>query len=144
MPQPEVRLAANLYLRLESIQESFGSMRQAREEAMTVVIEEPDPARLTPAQIEHQIGLTSMVIMRYIVAATAMMNLSRHHPDFQPSPSRTELFDLLRFPNDPDEMAKVNALLDRNDRIEGEFGGEVDARRPATSATDSTNSTAPK
>jgi hypothetical protein len=138
MPPAEVRRAADLYRRLESVDESFDSMREARAEVTAASVGESDPSKLTPTQIDAQIGLTSMVITRYLAAFTQMASLSRHYPDFQPSPGRSELFDSSNF--DPDDLAKVNALLERNEQIERAFGGEGDAKLPATDALGTTSS----
>lgn len=112
-PRAEVLQQSELYARLYQLNQSYQELTAAKDEATTVSIQEPDTAKLSPAQIEHQIYLTAIVLRREANVARRMLNLSSRYSDFGPSPSAAEIHDIVHDSSDSEAERDEAALLDR-------------------------------
>jgi hypothetical protein len=91
MPQPEARKDSQLYRRLNSLTQAVSDAQAAVFECIRFRIVDPDPAHLSPEQLDRQIDLISRALFAYRNIAFIMVNTSEVIPDFTPSPSRSDL-----------------------------------------------------
>jgi len=91
MPQSEARKNSQLYGRLNSLNQATHDARDAVAECTRFRIVDPDPAHLSPEQLDHQIDLVSRALFAYRNIAYIMVNTRENIPDFTPSPSRSDL-----------------------------------------------------
>jgi len=64
-----VHIAAITYRRLQLLNDASLAVRGGFTDARSIEIEEPDPAHLTPSQLEQQVTRTSVVLQRLITVA---------------------------------------------------------------------------
>ena len=91
MPQSEARKNSQLYDRLNSLNQAIRDAQAAVAECIRFRIVDPDPAHLSPEQLDHQIDLISRALFAYRNIAFIMVNTRENIPDFTPSPSRSDL-----------------------------------------------------
>ena len=91
MPQSEARENASLYRRLDRLSQDMVDAQAAVAECTRFRIVDPDPAHLSPEQLDHQIDLVSRALFAYRSIAFIMVNTREAVPDFTPAPSRSEL-----------------------------------------------------
>ena len=72
-----VHIAAITYRRLQLLNDASLAVRGGFTDARSIEIEEPDPAHLTPSQLEQQVTRTSVVLQRLITVANQQTNLAR-------------------------------------------------------------------
>jgi len=87
MPHSEARNDAQLYVRLDGLTESIRNMRVAHAECLRFGIVDPDPAHLSPEQLDHEIDLVSTELLASRTVANFMRNTHTQFPDFAPAPS---------------------------------------------------------
>jgi hypothetical protein len=127
MSQDEVRRYAELYRRLQLLNDAALASRGAFLDARSIEIEEPDPAHLTPSQLEQQVTRTSVVLQRLTAVANQQTNLARYFPDFRPSPTREEVQQIFHEPPGRNTDSQViNDVLERLLRSENwlRYSGE--------------------
>jgi len=93
-PQSEVRRNAELYRRLNICTESFAAFRAANTDARAYTVDDPDLSHLTPAQMEEQIRLTTILLNRLYRYGSDLRNLSISNPDFSAAPTIEEIGSL--------------------------------------------------
>jgi hypothetical protein len=110
MPQAEVRNYALLYARIGNAAKGFDMIWPAIVQARRYSIFDPDPTRLTPAQIEEEINLTQKLIDLHFTQAAALVQLGSTDPGFTPALKKEELNALMRIAEteaDPDLAAAI-------------------------------------
>jgi hypothetical protein len=90
MPQSESRNDAELYIRLNSLTQQIRDARTANIECQRFRIVDPDPAHLSPVQLDQEIDLVSKALFAFRTVANGMRNTHDQFPDFAPSPSRSD------------------------------------------------------
>jgi hypothetical protein len=133
MPPDEVRLDTELYRRLQLLTEATLAMRVAFNEAQRVAIEEPNPQRLTPAQLEQQVARTAVVAERCAAVALQQFNLARIYPDFRPSPTIEEVRLIYHTTGESPGYRAVADALERAERYENSLSGADRHTAPAVS-----------
>jgi hypothetical protein len=138
MPQAEVRRYSQLYWRLERLNDHDSAEMNASADAERYQIQDPDPAHLTPAQIDRQIDLTSQVLHEYAMQAIAQRNLYRHYTDFTPYPTSDDIEAISNSPApSPEALKAVNSEIAKvyqseggvdNAAIPGEAGPDFNAK----------------
>jgi hypothetical protein len=91
MPQSEARENASLYARLDRLSQDMIDAQAAVAECTRFRIVDPDPAHLSPPQLDQEIDLVSKALFAYRNIASAMTNDHDSFPDFTPAPSRSEV-----------------------------------------------------
>jgi hypothetical protein len=91
MPQSEARKNSQLYARLNSLNQAIHDAHDAVDECQRFRIVDPDPAHLSPEQLDRQIDLISRALFAYRNIAFIMVNTHENIPDLTPSPSRADL-----------------------------------------------------
>jgi hypothetical protein len=129
MPADEVRLDTELYRRLELLNEATLAMRSAFNDAQSVAIEEPNPERLRPAQLEQQVARTSVVVQRYVAVAQQQFNVTRLFPDFRPSPTMEEVRLVYHSNAEPPSFRAIADAVERIQRYENSLSRS--GERPA-------------
>jgi len=90
MPQSEARKDTELYGRLNGITQEMSDASVAKNECQRFGVVDPDPAHLSPAQLDQEIDLVSRALFAYRRIANLMVNTHEIFPDFTPSPSRSD------------------------------------------------------
>lgn len=86
MPAAEGRRNAQLYDRIEHLNQNIRDARAAATECYRFTIVDPDPTHLAPEQLDREIDMVSEALYKYRVMGNAQMNLRRDFPDFTPAP----------------------------------------------------------
>jgi hypothetical protein len=136
MPPDEVRRATELYRRLQLLNEATLAMRSAFNDAQGVAIEEPNPERLTPAQLEQQVARASVVAQRCVAVAQQQFNLTRSYPDFQPSPTVEEVRLIYRRNGEPPSYRAGVDAVERIQRYENSLSHSGERAAPDVPAGD--------
>jgi hypothetical protein len=126
MPRAEVLRQSELYSRLYLLNQSHQDLNAAKDETTTLSIQEPDTAKLSPAQSDRQIYFTAIMLRREAVVAKLMLTVNSRYPDFGPSPSAADIHDILHDPTDSDADKEAAALLDRIFHFERQQRAESD------------------
>jgi hypothetical protein len=90
MPQSEARNNSQLYGRLNGLTQAIHNARTAFSECIRFRIVDPDPAHLSPEQLDQEIDLVSRALIAYRTMANVMTNTHAIFPDFTPAPSVLE------------------------------------------------------
>ena len=91
MPDVEVRRYVSFYGRLDRLGDLNGVLSDLRNEATKISIQEPDPSKLTPAQIDAQIERTTDLIMATRKAGNAQRVAAIEFPELTPSPTGEDI-----------------------------------------------------
>jgi hypothetical protein len=129
MPRAEVSLYGSLYTRLDGLSELNGTVSDARGEVMVVNIQEPDARKLSVAQLDEEILLTSKLLLALRKRANSQRNLNRQFPDFAPAPTREELSSITHDVAPAEDQRKVDDEMRR--MFEADKGLEEDAPNSA-------------
>lgn len=78
-------------------------------------VREPDPSKLSPEQIDHEIDLLTDALYELWVDGTVLINLSERYPDFS-SPTRAEIEAMRRLPSPPEDVKEVMEIRDDRHR----------------------------
>jgi len=122
MPRAEVQRDSELYSRLLGLREAMGAAVTALNDARRFAIQDPDPAHLSPAQLDRQIDLTMEVLLQYALVGRIENNLAGRYPDFTPSLTRDDVYGILHATTNADDQKAINALIEREDQMEREPG----------------------
>jgi len=95
MPQDEVMREDELYSFYDRIDRAHEDEADALAEAISYMLEDPDPSHMAPTQIDRQVELTKRVLSLHLRHGFLMQNLAEEFSDFQPAPTRNELEDAL-------------------------------------------------
>jgi hypothetical protein len=90
MPQSEARKDDELYRRLDRLTLAVHDASAADVECARFRIAGPDPAHLSPAQLDQEIDLVSKALSANRAMANIMINANGAFPDFTPAPSRSD------------------------------------------------------
>ena len=63
-----------------------------------MMLENPNPSQLTPAQIDKEIDLTKQVLSKHLRLGYFMQNLAEEFAQFRPGPGREEPNHMLKLP----------------------------------------------
>src|ERR1039458_4273167 len=96
MPQSEARENASLYAHLDRLSQDMFDAQVAVAECTRFRIVDPDPAHLSPQQLDQEIDLVSKALFAYRNIASVMTNDHEAFPDFTPAPSRSEVRAITR------------------------------------------------
>lgn len=117
MPPSEVRSNGRLYHMLQMLSDDVNEMRKTKYQVYLSFVQQPDASKLTPAQLDEQIRLTSELLLDFSKLANNQMVISKLTPDFKPSPTaadRDELMHIVPPPADTkavmDEVMRMNKL----------------------------------
>jgi hypothetical protein len=103
MPTDEVRRDADFYHYIDRVIAAERSVSDAVTAARRYTFQDSDVAHLSPAQVAEQLDLTRTVLMRIYIEGQVMRNLGLDHPDFQPTPTTSELLAMMHEPK-PDGL----------------------------------------
>ena len=87
MPQSEARSNSQLYSRLSALSQAIRDARAATTECTRFKVVDPDPAHLSPEQLDHEIDLVSRALVANRTMANLMYNAHALYPDFTAAPS---------------------------------------------------------
>ena len=104
MPQQEVRAQERLYGQLAAVEAGQRDRLRAITDARRYMVQDSDPAHLTPSQLEEQILLTQSVLISHYRMGSEMRNLNVVYPDFKPGPTTQELIDIVHEPHTADYL----------------------------------------
>ncbi len=108
MPQAEVTKYGTIYERLDGLSKLTNDLlADAKSKISLVNIQQPDPRKLSIAQLDEQILMTSQILLYTGRLANAQRNLNSQFPEFAPSPTREELASIAHNPSLPEEQRKV-------------------------------------
>jgi hypothetical protein len=133
MPQAEVRSLSGLYDRLDLLTEANQAAKQTKRALFINSIEQPDPAKLTPAQLDEQIRLSAQLIRDYSNAANEQANIHRLNSDFAPAPDMDEVYAMSNITIQAEEKRIVNDEIKRM-RVLDYLEESEDANIKATTA----------
>jgi len=91
MRPSEARNDAELYTRLDTLTQQIRDARAASMECWRYKVVDPDPTRLSPDQLVHEIDLVSKALFTLRNLANTMRNAHINFPDFAPAPSEQDL-----------------------------------------------------
>jgi hypothetical protein len=113
MPPHEVELDAALYQLQAGINSSILSKGSIYTGILAVLYRDPEPAHLTPAELDKAIDLSTQYLFCYRQIMNYRYNLATTFPDFAPGPTPAEMNDLFRIVPPLPEDAKTSAELRR-------------------------------
>jgi hypothetical protein len=102
MPQAEVRKADLLYKLLSRVDASRDNRLTAIRNVRVYMVDDFDPAHLTPSQLQDEILLAKTVLAFHYRLGGDMRNLAAVFPDFNPAPTTLELNDIMHEPHLPE------------------------------------------
>jgi hypothetical protein len=123
MPQSEVRRIGRLYNMLQMVSDDVEEMRKKKYEVYLSYVQQPDPSKLTPPQLDEQIRLTSELLLDFSKTANLQAVISKLNPDFKPAPTftdRDELMHLVPPPADNKAVMEEVMRMDKLDQAEEE------------------------
>jgi hypothetical protein len=126
MPQSEARENASLYRSLDRLSQDMFDAQAAVAECTRFRIVDPDPAHLSPEQLDQEIDLVSKALSAYRTIGYVMTNDHEAFPDFTPAPSRSEL-----------RAISHAGTLSADDRGDAE-AAQRDSKHPGTMSAPST------
>jgi len=97
MPPSEARNNSELYGRLNRLTAAIGDSRAALGECSRFRIVDPDPAHLSPEQLDQQIDLVSRALHTYQNMYAHMSNAHSRFPDFAPIPTASDYHAITHF-----------------------------------------------
>jgi hypothetical protein len=109
MPQAEVRRADLLYKLLSRVDASRANRLAAIRNVRVYLVDDFDPAHLTPSQLEDEILLAKTVLAFHYRLGGDMRNLAAVFPDFNPAPTTLELNDIMHEPHLPEYTSPPGA-----------------------------------
>jgi hypothetical protein len=124
MPRAEVTEYSDLYIRLDGLNRGQQDRREAIFQAMGFALRHPDPAQLSPSDLDREIELTTQVVLREGINVARQRNLNSAFPEFNPAPTAEQFSSLLHRVTDPRDAAAVNALANRLTDIDAQFKQE--------------------
>jgi hypothetical protein len=122
MPQEEVRHLSDLYDRLELLTEANQRAKETKRLMFINTVEEADPGKLSPTQLDEQIRLTAQLIRDYATSSNEQFNIHGQNPDFSPAPTAHEFYGLVNVTLDPHDVEVVNDEVQRM-RVIDHFNG---------------------
>jgi hypothetical protein len=125
MPREEVQRDADIYRGLTALGKRLDAAETALNEARRFAIHDPDPSRLSAAQLDRQIDLTMEVLLQYALVGRTAKNIGSAYPDFTPSLTRDDVYGILNAETNADDQKAIDALVERGGRLERKLG--VDA-----------------
>jgi hypothetical protein len=108
MPQGEVRSADHLYKLLSRVDASSANRLAAIRNVRVNMVDDFDPAHLTPAQLQDEILLAKTVLAFHRLGGD-MRNMAAIFPDFNPATATLELNDIMHEPHLPEYTAPPRA-----------------------------------
>jgi hypothetical protein len=87
MRHSEARNDAELYVRLNNLNQQIRDARAAYGECIRYKVVDPDPEHMSPDQLDHEIDLISRALLGFRTVANVMRNAHNQFPDFDPAPS---------------------------------------------------------
>jgi hypothetical protein len=107
MPQDEVRHLSSLYDRLNLLTEANQIAKQTKAQLFINTIEEADPGKLSPAQLDEQIRLTAEQIRDYSTCSNEQFNVNAQDAGFAPAPTIRDFYSLVNITLDPHDVDVV-------------------------------------
>lgn len=123
MPRDEVQHLTELYKRLGIGDDSYGEFSDAMDKAKRYSYIQPDPSKLSRAQIDTQLERISDLLAAHQRRGQAMASLSTRFSDFK-APTHDELIKINPDPGDPRENVQIRGFFNRIQAIKD------DARDP--------------
>jgi hypothetical protein len=118
MPEAVVHDYAKLYTFLAPLSDHIAMEQQAVRDAAAYTIQDPDPAHLSPAQLDRQIDLTTRALAQFAIAAWDQRNLASHFPDFPPTTTRADESSILHTSAPPGYIKDHAEILERAHRYD--------------------------
>ena len=109
LPQAEVRSTDRLYKYLARVDASFANRLAAIRNARVYMVDDFDPAHLTPTQLQDEIQLAKTVLGFHYRLGADMRNLAAVYKDFTPAPQTEELNDIMHEPHLPEYTAPLGS-----------------------------------
>lgn len=116
MPQDEVRKYARLYSRIDNAAKIFDYVWPAIVRARLYSITDPDPAHLSPAQLEEEISYTKEVLAQNFTHAAALVQLGYTDTGFK-GLSKDELNGMMRITETEADPSLAKAIAATNSRL---------------------------
>jgi hypothetical protein len=92
MNQSDVRKQSLLYFQLGELNHSIETARKTKRQLFQVNVQEADPSKLSPAQLDQQIALSSQLIVDYAAIANYESAIHLNDGDFEPAPNMEEFY----------------------------------------------------
>ena len=117
MPLEEVRRYDALYDRIDQVRSSFDRIWAAIVEARLYSVFDPNPAHLSPAEVDTEIKLTDQVLVRQFASAGALVELNTADPGFAPALTKPELNHIMHVLDTEDDPRLARAIAATNRRL---------------------------
>jgi hypothetical protein len=117
MPLEEVRRYDALYDRIDEVNSSFDQIWAAIVEARLYSVFDPNPAHLSPAQVDTEIALTDQVLVRQFASAGALVELNSADPGFAPALTKSELNHIMHVLDTEEDPRLARAIAATNQRL---------------------------
>ncbi len=111
MPHAEVRRYTRINDGLEQLAKEIMNRRTAIYRASTYTISQPDASKLSPAQIDEQISLTSAAILAYTFSARSQLNMTRLDREFSMAPTNADVLTLTHREYNPESQKRNKEFL---------------------------------
>ena len=113
MPGPEVQEYSILYGKLAGLNDNLAAKEDAIYESVKDYIQTPDPARMSPEQIDHEIEVYSTALSLYYSGAVAQRVLHDRFADFKPATNYEDEHRIVRMDGSDDDARKVVEMKQR-------------------------------
>jgi hypothetical protein len=107
MPDQEVQQDDQLYRQLAGLSDNMAAKEDAFYENGKLAIQAPDPAQMSPQQVQNEIEGYTNVLMLYARAAIDQRVLSLHFPDFKPTTTYEDELKVLHARGGHDDDIRV-------------------------------------
>jgi hypothetical protein len=122
MPRAEVQRYSQLYDRLTRLAFRLQSERDALFRARSFTVRDVDPTHLSPTELARQLDLMTDVILMHGTSGVEQRNINGVYPDFAPSPTTDELYQVLHSPPASEDVKAVTTLAEKIARFDAEHG----------------------
>jgi hypothetical protein len=131
MPQEEVRHLSVLYDRLELLTEANQRAKETKRQMFINTVEEADPAKLSPQQLDEQIRLTAQQIRDYSTCSNEQFNIHAQNQDFAPAPTTHEVYEMVNITLDQHDIDVINDEVKRMHLIDNFNGFDKPTTSPS-------------
>jgi hypothetical protein len=102
-----------LYGKLAGLNDNLAAKEDAIYESVKDYVQTPDPTRMSPEQIDHEIEVYSTALSLYYSGAVAQRVLNDRFPDFKPATNYEDEHRIVRMDGSDDDARKVVEMKQR-------------------------------
>ena len=111
LPPSEVRHLKLLYTKLDELNRGNAESVAVKERIFDFMLDEPDPAKLSPEKLDHLIALWSSSLGAYAFSVRTQNLLHIDDPEFAPVPkfNITDAYNLVEYKVQPEDLKAIDA-----------------------------------